>query len=52
MLALDDLLVGANGWSMQRARAINDSGMVVGNAMDANAVVHAVMLTPVPEPST
>lgn len=52
MLALDDLLVSANGWSMQRARAINDSGMIVGNAMDANGVVHAVMLTPVPEPST
>ena len=52
MLALDDLLVSANGWSVQRARAINDSGMIVGNAIDANGVVHAVMLTPVPEPST
>ncbi len=52
MLALNDLLVSADGWSMQRARAINDGGVIVGNAVHADGMVHAVMLTPVPEPST
>ena len=52
MVALDSLLVGTNGWSVQRARGINDSGAIIGNAMDANGAMHAVLLTPVPEPST
>lgn len=52
MLAIDDLLVDAPGWQVQRARAINDAGIIVGNAVDASGQIHAVLLTPVPEPTT
>ena len=52
LLAIDGLLVDANGWSVQRARAISDNGHIVGHAIDAQGVVHAVLLTPVPELST
>jgi len=52
MVALDSLLVGADGWRVQRARAISDNGRIVGHAVDAQGAVHAVLLTPVPEVST
>ncbi len=53
MLALTDRLdSGATGWQVQRARAINDAGAIVANAVGADGLVHAVLLSPVPEPST
>lgn len=52
MLSFNSLVVGASGWQVQRARAINDLGYVVANAVGADRQVHAVLLTPVPEPTT
>lgn len=52
MVAIDSLLVDASDWQVQRARAINDLGYIVGNAVDAAGNLHAVLLTPVPEPAT
>lgn len=52
MLSLNSLLVDAAGWTVQRARAINDAGYVVANAVAADGRVRAVLLTPVPEPGT
>lgn len=52
MLSFNTLLLGAPGWQVQRARSINDLGYVVANAVDSNGQVHAVLLVPVPEPST
>ena len=52
MLSLNSLLVDAAGWNVQRARAINDAGVVVANAVAADGSVRAVLLTPVPEPGS
>jgi hypothetical protein len=52
MVSFNSLLVGAAGWQVQRARSINDLGYVVANAVGAEGQVHAVLLTPVPEPGT
>ena len=52
MLRLNELLVGVSGWDVQRVRSINDLGYIVGNAVGSDGIVHAVLLTPVPEPAT
>ncbi len=51
MRDLNAMVVDAQGWQIQRARAINDMGYIVANAMNADGSVRAVLLTPVPEPS-
>lgn len=43
--------VTAPGWWVQQANAINDIGQIVGTAQFGNNL-HAVLLTPVPEPSS
>lgn len=52
MLDLNAVVVDGQGWLIQRARAINDMGYIVANAVHADGSVRAVLLTPVPEPST
>lgn len=52
MLDLNAVVVDAQGWQIQRARSINDMGYIVANAMNADGSIRAVLLTPVPEPST
>jgi probable HAF family extracellular repeat protein len=49
---LNDLVVGAAGWTFDFAWDINDQGWIVGNATDAQGNLHAFLLTPVPEPGT
>ena len=51
MLSFNSLVVDGATWRIQRARAINDLGYVVANALDGDGRVHAVLLTPVPEPA-
>lgn len=51
MQSFNSLLVDAAGWQVQRARAINDLGLVVANAVGSDGQVHAVLLIPVPEPA-
>src|SRR3546814_2369758 len=50
LLDLNDLVVGADGWTFDFAWDINDQGWIVGNATDAQGNLHAFLLTPVPEP--
>lgn len=52
MVDFNTAVVGASGWQVQRARSINDLGQVVANAMNADGQIHAVLLSPVPEPAT
>lgn len=52
MVDLNDLVLDAAGWQVQRARSINDQGQVLANALNASGQVRAVLLSPVPEPST
>jgi probable HAF family extracellular repeat protein len=42
----------AAGWSLAVADAINDSGQLLVDAKTPAGVMHAILLTPVPEPST
>jgi probable HAF family extracellular repeat protein len=51
MSDLNDLLVSGSGWTLQEARAINELGQIVGWGLHDN-IVHAFLLTPVPEPGT
>jgi probable HAF family extracellular repeat protein len=46
---LNNLVAGANGWVIERADAINDGGEIVGYATQGG-VLHAFLLTPIPEP--
>jgi probable HAF family extracellular repeat protein len=55
MLDLNALLVGAGGWRVTRADAINDAGQIIGTACFSEFVCRDVILNPVaaiPEPST
>lgn len=49
---LNELVIGATGWTFDFAWDINDQGWIVGNATDAQGNLHAFLLTPVPEPAT
>ena len=40
------------GWTLQSATAINDSGQIVGYGINASGNTDALLLTPIPEPST
>ncbi|HVT12005.1 MAG TPA: PEP-CTERM sorting domain-containing protein [Fimbriimonadaceae bacterium] len=55
MLDLNDLLDTSlpEGWKLREANAINSNGWIVGDiADDVTGEVHAVLLTPVPEPTS
>jgi probable HAF family extracellular repeat protein len=51
---LNDLISPTLGWIIEDASDINNNGQIVGTALDAQQVEHAVLLDPVrtPEPST
>ena len=44
-------LIPSSTWTLQAAEAINDCGQIVCNGY-RNGQTHALLLTPVPEPST
>ena len=49
----DDLIDPSCGWTIEYANAINDDGLIVGQAYNsAIRSHHAFLLTPIPEPST
>ncbi len=48
---LEDLLSAHDGWLLQYANDINDSGQIVGEGL-WNGVYHGYLLTPVPEPTS
>ncbi len=52
MIDLNDLIPSNSGWMLADAKAINDSGQIVGYGFDINGEQHAFLLTPIPEPST
>jgi hypothetical protein len=53
MTDLNTLIDPTSGWNLTEADAVNDSGMIVGQGWSsANYEYHALLLTPVPEPST
>jgi probable HAF family extracellular repeat protein len=49
---LSTLVVPGSGLTLQQARAINDAGQIAAYATDTSGIHHAVLLTPLPEPST
>jgi probable HAF family extracellular repeat protein len=51
MHALNDMIDPASGWDIIWANAINDNGWIAGCGLAPNGEQHAVLLTPVPEPS-
>lgn len=50
MISLNELLLNASGWDVQRTRSINDLSYIAGNALGPDGRLHAVLLTPVSEP--
>ena len=46
-----DLTSLVSGWVIETAKGINDAGQITGLGV-RNGESHAVLLTPVPEPST
>ena len=55
IVPLDDLLAPtfASEWQIRRTHSINDSGQIVGRAVNLlDGTQHAVLLTPVPEPAS
>ena len=52
MYNLKDLFdSSANGWGLQTLGGINNGGWIAGSAVSPNGQLHAILLTPVPEPS-
>jgi probable HAF family extracellular repeat protein len=43
--------IGATGWWLQEADAVNDLGQIVGYGINPAGQTHAFLLTPTPEPS-
>jgi len=52
MHPLSQLLEASNGWSIVSANDINDAGQIVGVGRNASGELHAVLLNPIPEPTT
>jgi probable HAF family extracellular repeat protein len=44
-------LAPINGWTLEAATGINDSGQIVAQGFNAQGASHAFLLTPVPEPA-
>lgn len=51
MSDLNSLIAAGSGWTLQGAYDINDSGQIIGEGI-IGGQYHAVLLTPLPEPST
>jgi probable HAF family extracellular repeat protein len=51
MQDLNSLIAPDSGWTVNSAGAINDLGQIVGFGTNAAGQEHAILLTPVPEPS-
>jgi probable HAF family extracellular repeat protein len=51
MTNLNSLVDQASGYSITSAESINDSGWIVGYGNAPNGQEHALLLTPIPEPS-
>lgn len=51
MYDLNDLLVNSSGYTIATALAINNVGQIAGSAIAPDGNRHAILLTPVPEPS-
>lgn len=49
---LNELIDQASGWTLAAATAINESGQIAGYGYNPAGETHAILLTPVPEPST
>jgi probable HAF family extracellular repeat protein len=49
---LNDLVSPPSGWTIEIALDVNDNGLIVGRARDSGGGYHAILLTPVPEPSS
>ncbi len=45
-------LVDLNGWTINDAIGMNQSGQIVCDAVNSSSVLHGFLLTPVPEPTT
>jgi probable HAF family extracellular repeat protein len=45
-------MIGGDGWTNLRVRGINDASTIVGSASSPDGAVHAVLLTPLPEPGS
>jgi probable HAF family extracellular repeat protein len=41
-----------SGWTITEGNGINGNGLIAGSALNSSGVLHAVLLTPVPEPAT
>ena len=53
MLDVNDLLNSSGaGWTLLGCRGINDLGQIVGYGDNPSGLIHGVLLTPTPEPST
>ena len=50
MRDLNGLIEPSLGYWLDEARAINESGQIAANAVTPDGFLHAVLLTPVPEP--
>src|SRR5262249_34939074 len=52
MVDLNALIDPLSGWHLDNATAINDAGQIVGTGINSDGLTHAILLMPVPEPST
>ncbi len=52
MVDLNTLIDPLSGWELTNGLAINDAGQIVANGTNFDGYTHAILLTPVPEPST
>jgi hypothetical protein len=52
MQDLNSLIVPGSGWMLQYVTGINDSGQICGTGINLSGQQDALLLTPVPEPST
>jgi uncharacterized membrane protein len=43
---------GSAGWQLESAYGISDNGLIVGFGLNPQGLVHAFLLTPVPEPTS
>jgi probable HAF family extracellular repeat protein len=51
MIDLNTLIDPNAGWELEEATGVNDVGQIVCNGIDRNRNMHALLLTPTPEPS-
>ena len=52
MTDLNTMIDPASGWHLTEAKAINDSGQIVGTGKNKAGQLHAFLLTPVPSPQS